>query len=51
MHGWQDNAATFDPLLAMLPSSLSVLAIDVPGHGFSSHYPPEYTLIRDRLSC
>jgi pimeloyl-ACP methyl ester carboxylesterase len=24
----------------MMPPDLSVLAIDVPGHGFSSHYPP-----------
>jgi pimeloyl-ACP methyl ester carboxylesterase len=39
LHGWQDNAATFDPLIARLPSSISVLAIDLPGHGKSSHYP------------
>lgn len=40
MHGWLDNAATFDPLMELLPESLSVLAIDLPGHGRSSHYPP-----------
>uniref|UniRef100_A0A1B6LEM3 AB hydrolase-1 domain-containing protein n=1 Tax=Graphocephala atropunctata TaxID=36148 RepID=A0A1B6LEM3_9HEMI len=38
-HGWQDNAGTFDPLLELLPESTSVLAIDSPGHGLSSHYP------------
>lgn len=40
MHGWLDNAASFDPLMALLPESLSVLVIDLPGHGRSSHYPP-----------
>lgn len=38
-HGWQDNAGTFDSLLPLLPDSISVLAIDFAGHGFSSHYP------------
>lgn len=40
MHGWLDNAATFDPLISLLPEHLSILVIDLPGHGFSSHYPP-----------
>lgn len=40
IHGWQDNACSFDPLLALLPLTKPVLAIDAPGHGFSSHYPP-----------
>jgi pimeloyl-ACP methyl ester carboxylesterase len=39
MHGWLDNAATFDPLMQLLPEHLSFLVIDLPGHGFSSHYP------------
>lgn len=38
LHGWQDNAGTYDPLLEFLPGSTPVLALDLPGHGFSSHY-------------
>lgn len=39
VHGWQDNAGTFDRLIPELPNHLSYLAIDLPGHGISSHYP------------
>ncbi|XP_037034064.1 probable serine hydrolase [Bradysia coprophila] len=39
LHGWQDNAGTFDPLIPQLPRHLSYLAIDLPGHGQSSHLP------------
>ncbi|XP_046389955.1 probable serine hydrolase [Ischnura elegans] len=39
LHGWQDNAGTFDKLAPHLPSTMSLLAIDLPGHGKSSHYP------------
>ncbi|CRK93241.1 CLUMA_CG006785, isoform A [Clunio marinus] len=39
LHGWQDNCGTFDRLIPLLPESISVLAIDLPGHGKSSHYP------------
>ncbi|XP_059484876.1 probable serine hydrolase isoform X3 [Neocloeon triangulifer] len=39
IHGWMDNANTFDPLIGLLPSDLSFLAIDLPGHGLSSRYP------------
>lgn len=40
IHGWQDNAGTFDPLIELLPKDLSILCIDLPGHGKSSHIPP-----------
>lgn len=40
LHGWQDNAATWDTLVPLLPKDCSVLAIDLPGHGNSSWYPP-----------
>lgn len=36
MHGWQDNAGTFDSLAPYLLEHHSVLAIDLPGHGLSS---------------
>lgn len=35
LHGWEDNAGSFDELAPHL--NTSVLAIDLPGHGFSSH--------------
>lgn len=39
LHGWQDNAGTFERLIPLLPSNQSYLAVDLPGHGFSSHIP------------
>lgn len=39
IHGWQDNSGSFDPLIIQLPGHLSYLAIDLPGHGLSSHIP------------
>lgn len=39
LHGWQDNAGSFDKLIPLLPKHLSYLAIDIPGHGRSSWYP------------
>lgn len=39
MHGWQDNAGTFDRLCPLLPADIPILCIDLPGHGKSSHYP------------
>lgn len=35
IHGWRDNAATFELLAPLLPS-LRLVAIDLPGHGLSS---------------
>lgn len=47
LHGWQDNAGTFDRLIPLLPPSMSFLAVDLQGHGQSEHYPPglQYHLI------
>ncbi|KAK7790253.1 hypothetical protein R5R35_001054 [Gryllus longicercus] len=39
LHGWQDNAGTWDRLAPLLPSDISLLAIDSPGHGLSSYFP------------
>lgn len=39
LHGWQDNAGTFDTLAPLLPDHVGFLAIDYPGHGLSSRYP------------
>uniref|UniRef100_A0A0A9ZHH3 Putative serine hydrolase n=1 Tax=Lygus hesperus TaxID=30085 RepID=A0A0A9ZHH3_LYGHE len=39
LHGWQDNAGTFDPLIPLLPKELSYFCVDFPGHGLSSPFP------------
>lgn len=39
LHGWQDNASTFDPLIPLLSSEFSYLSVDFPGHGLSSQLP------------
>lgn len=41
LHGWLDNAGTFDNLIPLLPPNLRVIAIDTPGHGLSDHFPPD----------
>nr|CAD7453219.1 unnamed protein product [Timema tahoe] len=39
LHGWQDNAGTWDTLAPLLTPGISLLAVDFPGHGLSSPYP------------
>ncbi len=39
LHGWLDNAASFDGLAALLPGC-RIVALDMPGHGLSSHAAP-----------
>lgn len=41
MHGWQDNAASFDNIAPLIKNT-PVLAIDLPGHGLSSWLPPGF---------
>ncbi|XP_076233478.1 putative serine hydrolase isoform X2 [Calliopsis andreniformis] len=38
LHGWQDNAGSFDTLIPQLSPGVAVLAIELPGHGLSTHY-------------
>lgn len=39
LHGWLDNAASFDGLAPLL-SGVRLWCIDLPGHGLSSHVGP-----------
>jgi pimeloyl-ACP methyl ester carboxylesterase len=39
LHGWLDNAASFERLAPLL-DGLRVVALDLPGHGLSDHGPP-----------
>jgi pimeloyl-ACP methyl ester carboxylesterase len=39
LHGWLDNAASFDALAPLLPE-VDLVALDLPGHGRSAHKPP-----------
>ncbi|XP_015126730.1 serine hydrolase-like protein [Diachasma alloeum] len=40
VHGNQDNAGAFTRLIQLLPDTYHYVAIDLPGHGLSSHFPP-----------
>ncbi|CAK1550665.1 unnamed protein product [Leptosia nina] len=40
IHGWQDNCGVWDPLASLISDKVPILAIDMPGHGFSSWLPP-----------
>ncbi|XP_032782054.1 probable serine hydrolase [Daphnia magna] len=40
LHGWQDNAGSFDTLAPLLPANVRLVCLDFCGHGLSSHYPP-----------
>ncbi|MDO6563458.1 alpha/beta hydrolase [Amphritea sp. 1_MG-2023] len=39
LHGWLDNAATFNRLAPRL-TGLRLIALDLMGHGYSDHRPP-----------
>lgn len=39
IHGWLDNANSFDRLASILQNQFYLVAIDLPGHGHSSHLP------------
>ena len=40
VHGWLDNAASFDALAPRIAKQFHVVALDLPGHGRSQHRPP-----------
>ncbi|MCE0724718.1 MULTISPECIES: alpha/beta fold hydrolase [Legionella] len=39
LHGWLDNANSFAPLASFLENDFYFIAVDLPGHGHSSHLP------------
>lgn len=41
IHGWQDNCGTFDTLIPLIIAgrNMVIIAVDLPGHGLSSHFP------------
>ena len=44
LHGWLDNAASFAPMAAHL-AAFDLVAIDLPGHGASSHRAEGYDYV------
>ncbi|XP_037327050.2 serine hydrolase-like protein isoform X1 [Pungitius pungitius] len=40
LHGWSDNCGTFNTLIPLLPKECRYVALDLSGHGSSSHRPP-----------
>ena len=40
LHGWLDNANSFEQIAEYLQEHYYFIAIDLPGHGLSSHLPP-----------
>jgi len=47
MHGWLDNAATFDELAPRLCAALDlrIVSLDLPGHGHSQHKHGHYHFV------
>uniref|UniRef100_A0A3Q2Z2W2 Serine hydrolase like n=1 Tax=Hippocampus comes TaxID=109280 RepID=A0A3Q2Z2W2_HIPCM len=40
LHGWADNCGSFNTLIPLLPKGCRYVAVDLAGHGLSSHRPP-----------
>lgn len=39
LHGFRDNANSFDTLIPLLPNTFCYVCIDFPSHGKSTHFP------------
>ncbi|XP_042238157.1 probable serine hydrolase [Homarus americanus] len=42
LHGWLDNANTFDLIAPFFPKDMRIVSLDLPGHGRSDHFPPGF---------
>lgn len=42
LHGWLDNAASFQLMAPFLSTNRTVTSVDLPGHGYSDHRPAGY---------
>ncbi|XP_044201565.1 serine hydrolase-like protein isoform X1 [Thunnus albacares] len=40
LHGWADNCGSFNTLIPLLPKECRYVAVDLAGHGLSSHRAP-----------
>ena len=50
LHGWLDNANSFVPMMPYLPD-MDLVAIDLPGHGHSSHLQGAYSVLDTTVRC
>ena len=50
IHGWLDNANSFIPMMPYLPD-MDLVAVDLPGHGHSSHLPGVYSVLDTTVRC
>jgi len=50
LHGWLDNANSFVPMMPFLPD-MDLVAVDLPGHGYSSHLQGPYNVLDTTVRC
>ncbi len=50
LHGWLDNANSFVPMMPYLPD-IDLVAVDLPGHGHSSHLQGPYSVLDTTVRC
>ncbi|XP_061060143.1 serine hydrolase-like protein 2 isoform X3 [Eubalaena glacialis] len=51
LHGWLDNANSFDRIIPLLPKDFYYVAMDFGGHGLSSHYSPGFPYDHQNFVC
>ena len=50
LHGWLDNANSYVPMMPYLPD-MDLVAVDLPGHGHSSHLQGPYSVLDTAVRC